>query len=85
VTHDNLPTDISEVLEMGGNDDTSSTLEIPGSAFAAESIYAVGIGGLVKADSADFEEVNTLLSGFKSGTMSFYPVCTFSESLLCDQ
>jgi hypothetical protein len=85
VTHDNLPTDISEVLNMGGDDDTSMTLEIPGAAFAAESIYAVGIGGLVKADTADFEQVNTLLSGFKAGTMSFQPVCTFSESLLCDQ
>ena len=85
VTHDNLPTDISEVLDMGGEDDTSMTLEIPGVAFAAESIYAVGIGGLINADSVDFEEVNTLLSGFMAGTMSFQPVCTFSESLLCDQ
>lgn len=86
VTYDNLPTDISEVLDLGGEEDeSSSSIEIPGVAFATESIYAVGVGGLVKSDTANFVEVNTLLSGLKSGTMAFQPVCTFSEALLCDQ
>ena len=85
MTWDNLPSDISDVLDLGGDEDEGGAIEIPGTAFATESIYAVGVGGLVGADTLQFEEVNTLLSGFKAGTMAFQPVCTFSESVLCDQ
>ena len=85
MTWDNLPTDITEVFDLGGEDEDGLIVEIPGVAFADESFYAVGVGGLLSADTVQFEEVNTLLSGFKAGTMSFQPVCTFAETLLCEQ
>jgi len=50
---------------------------------ANESLYAVGVAGLVNSDVENFEEVNTAMSAFLAGEFTFQTVCTFEEEEFC--
>jgi hypothetical protein len=76
VTWDNRPLGIQELYDFTHTDGSVSTLEIPAEAFPGESLYAVGIAGIENADSETFEGVNTLLTSFMAGKVTFYPVST---------
>ena len=70
----NEPTTAEEIYDFTHNDEAIRKLEIPGASFANPGVYAVGIAGLVNGDADQFENVNSLLSGFMAGKMSLYPV-----------
>ncbi len=70
----NEPTTAEEIYDFTHNDEAIRKLEIPGASFANPGVYAVGIAGLVNGDPDEFENVNSLLSGFMAGKMSLYPV-----------
>jgi len=76
VTWDNRPLGIQELYDFTHTDGTVSTLEIPADAFPSESLYAVGIAGIENADPETFENVNTVLTSFMAGKVTFYPVST---------
>lgn len=76
VTFSNNPDTIKEIYEFthGGSD--GLVVEVPGSAFPSQSLYAVGVAGLKNAGEDDFSGANTLLSTYLAGKMKFYPVST---------
>lgn len=74
VTFSNEPRDVMELYEFSTADDAGAGLTIPASAFPDESIYAVGVAGLVKGDSVNFSSMNTALSSLQAGKLKFYPV-----------
>jgi hypothetical protein len=75
LSYSNEPADIQELYEFG-HGGTGDSVEIPGDAFPGDSLYAVGVAGLVTADAADLDEVNTALSSMLAGKFRFYPVQT---------
>ena len=85
VTFNNSPTDIADLYDFGGGDGPTEVIEIPASALGEESVYAVGVAGLINAESTDYSEMNNLLSNFFVGKMQFHPVCTHADSALCEQ
>ncbi len=78
LVYSNEPEDIVELYEWTRGDAAVKRMEIPGKTFAFESIYAVGVAGMVTGDPSTFEEVNTALSSFMAGKASFYLVSTLS-------
>ena len=50
---------------------------IPGAAFPESGVYAVGVAGMHVGETEDYEEVNTALSSFLAGEMSFYGVVVY--------
>jgi hypothetical protein len=78
VTFSNEPEDIGALYEFshGGN---GSTVEVPATAFTEQTLYAVGVAGLVNAEAADLTELNTALSGMMAGKFRFYPVSTLGN------
>ena len=70
----NEPTTPEEIYNFSRSTDIVETLEIPASAFSSPGVYAVGVAGLVNGNSDDYENVNSLLSGFMAGKMGLYPV-----------
>ena len=78
VTFSNEPRDVMELYEFSTADDAGAGLTIPASAFPDESIYAVGVAGLVKGDSVNFSSMNTALSSLQAGKLKFYPVSTLA-------
>jgi hypothetical protein len=79
VTYSNEPESIEDIYDFTHGSTTVDTFEIPGSAFGADTLYAVGIAGMRNADTSGFDGVNTLLSAFMLGQMKFYPVSTETE------
>lgn len=75
LTYDNRPTDIMSIYNWT-HGEGSSVAEVPGSAFAAQSIYAVGVAGLRNSSADDIVDANTLLSTFASGKFRFQAVYT---------
>jgi hypothetical protein len=76
VTWDNRPLDIQSLYDFTHVEGSVNTLEIPATAFPGESLYAVGIAGIENADPETFDGVNTLLTSFMAGKVTFYPVST---------
>ncbi len=75
-TYDNRPTGIKELYDRSRNNTPLTTVEIPGSAFAGESVYAIGVAGLTHTTSADLDFMNTLLSSVSAGKLRFTAVST---------
>ena len=71
----NEPTDIDTLYDMTHGDGIKR-LEIPGQALATESVFAVGLAGMMASGEDDIEDVNTALSAFLAGELVFEPVCT---------
>jgi len=77
ITWSNRPTDARGVYDFTHRSDASLTVTIPGSqAFPSESVYAVGVAGMVHTGASDLVEMNTVLSTFMAGKMLVYPVST---------
>ena len=83
LTFSEAPESIGDLYEVAKGDGASLVVEIPGSALANESLYAVGVAGLVNSDVENFEEVNTAMSAFLAGEFTFQTVCTFEEEEFC--
>ncbi len=83
VTWSNEPADIEAVYEFT-HGDGQKRLEIPAKAFAAESIYAIGVAGMKTASTDDFDNVNTALSSFMVGQLRFVPTCTIPNCEFLD-
>lgn len=79
VTFSNQPESVKEIYDFthGGSSD-ALVVDVPGSAFPTEGLYAVGAAGLRTASADDFEDANTALSSLLSGKLKFYPVSTLS-------
>ncbi len=75
ITYDNRPTDIVAIYNWTHGVGTV-VVDIPGDAFGAQSIYALGVAGLRHSDEGDFTDTNTLLSTFASGKFTFSGVYT---------
>ena len=72
----------SEIADVGGlyevthGDDLVGMVEVPGVAFPQDSVYAVGVAGMVHQDDDSIDNLNTLLSGVIAGIMKIEPVST---------
>lgn len=75
LTYSNEPDDIQSFYEFG-HGDGAEAVELPGSAFPDESLYAVAVAGLTAVDGEQMDEMNTLLSSFLAGKWRFFPVST---------
>ncbi len=78
LTFSNQPESIKEIYDFTHGGSGSLVVDIPGSAFSAESVYAVGVAGLKNAGEDDFTDANTLLSAYMAGKMKFFPVSTIT-------
>ena len=77
VTFSNRPESVKEIYDFShGGDGESLIIELPATAFPDQTIYAVGVAGLVSATADEMVDVNTGLSTFMAGKMKFYPVST---------
>lgn len=77
ITFSNEPKGIKEVYDFTHGSEELSTIVIPGAtAFPNETLYAVGVAPMVHTTNEDLENMNTALSKFLAGKMSFYPVST---------
>ena len=74
ITYSNEPQGIEELYDFTHSGEAVKRHEIPGSAFPRQGIYAVGVAGMQSADEDAFTEMNTGLSSFLAGQMSFYAV-----------
>ena len=79
LTWDNRPETISEVYEVTKGTEQVGIVEVPGAAFPKESLYVLGVTGMVNADSGDIDGMNTLLSGLMAGKMKLFPVATLPD------
>ncbi len=75
VTWTNAPTDISGLYAAMDSDD-AGVVEIPGSAFAGEGLYAVGVAAMSHTNAEDLTGINTALSKLRVGKMRIVPVST---------
>lgn len=75
ITYDNRPTSIEDVYHLTHGDGALS-VEVPGSAFADQTVYLVGVAGMNLTPADGFTELNTALSAFLAGKFKFYPVST---------
>ena len=84
-TFSERPETISDFYNLAHGDEATLLVDIPGSAFAGQSLYAVGVAGVVFSDEEDYYEVNTALSTFMAGRFKFEALCTFEAVEVCDQ
>ncbi len=75
-TYDNRPQGIRELYDRSRNNTPLTTVEIPGSAFPDQSVYAIGVAGLTHTTADDLEFMNTLLSSISAGKMRFTAIST---------
>ncbi len=74
---DNRPEGVSDYLDWIGGSGTVDEVTIPGSAFSnAGAAYVLGVAGIIRAEDADFENFNPLLSNFAMGSLAVAPVIT---------
>jgi hypothetical protein len=97
MTFDNLPQEVEEMYTLahpegallGEETPEIESVELPGTAFPEDGIYAVGVAGLRAAGSGDMDNINLLLSGMIAGKFAFSPVCvpdcyTLKKDLFCE-
>jgi hypothetical protein len=75
-TWTNQPESGLEVFDLTQSTEAVKSLEIPGTAFPEDSIYAVAVAGMLHSDGTGIEGLNTLLSNLMAGQMQIYPVFT---------
>ena len=78
VTFSNQPDTVKEIYEFTHGGADSLAVDVPGTAFPSDSVYAVGVAGLKTAGEDDFTDANALLSAYMAGKMRFYPVSTLA-------
>ena len=97
MSYDNLPQEVEEMYYLahpegallGEETPEVESVELPGSAFPENGLYAVGVAGLRAAGSDDMDNINLLLSGMIGGKFAFTPVCvpdcyTLKKDLFCE-
>ena len=72
ITYSNEPQDIKGVYDFATGDDEITEETIPGTAFPGDSAYLVGVAPMVHTLAEDIDSMNTALSKFFTGKMSFY-------------
>lgn len=77
----NEPADISELYDMTHASEPVNRLIIPGVVFSQESVYAVGVAGMMVTEEEQLDGVNLALSSYMQGQLVFNPVCTYGEQL----
>lgn len=79
ITFDNKPETITDIYNLTHGSEEVSTLDIPGTAFAQESVYAVGVAGMQHTEGDDLENMNTILSSIMMGKMRVWGVSTIQQ------
>jgi len=70
-TYSNEPKTVTDLYNFMTGDDELTTVDIPDSAFPNQTLYMVGIAGMVHTTTDDIENMNTALSKFMAGQMRF--------------
>jgi hypothetical protein len=77
VTYNNLPQEANELVDWVVESEPIDTFEIPGSAFPEpNTMYAVGVAGVVFADTKDYAGFNWLISNLGAGTLTVSALVT---------
>ena len=76
-TWSNEPSGVEELYAFTHSDEDVRKVVIPGAAFPTAGVYAVGVAGMHVGETEDYVEVNTALSSFLAGEMSFYGVVVY--------
>lgn len=76
ITYSNEPAGVKEYYDFTHSTETVGVVEIPGEAFPEQSLYAVGVAGMLNSGADDLDGMNTLLSAVMVGKMKFFPVST---------
>ncbi len=77
VTYNNLPQDAAGMIDWVLESEPIDSLQIPGSAFPDPStLYAVGVAGVVFADTKDYAGFNWLISNVGAGTLTVSALVT---------
>ena len=83
LTYDNRPTTPQEMYElthpqgilMNEVEPEVDSINIPGSAFASNGIYVVGVAGIMSSKTSQMDNINTALSGVIAGKFNLEAVC----------
>lgn len=79
ITWDNLPRQSDQLVDWIMAAEPIDRIEIPGEAFAEpDSLYAVGVAGVVFADTKDYSGFNWLISNVGAGTLTVTALVTGS-------
>ena len=78
VTYDNRPDSIQDLYDLT-HGEGELAVQIPGGAIPDESVYLVGVAGLVNADASQIENANTALSAMMAGRLAFSVVSTMPQ------
>lgn len=70
VLYDNTPTSAIEILDFL-NGDRPLRVEVPGEVFDRDSVFAIGVAGLVSVEDDAYTEFNTELSRVMAGQVRF--------------
>jgi hypothetical protein len=80
-TYSNEPKTITDLYNFMTGDDEITIVEIPADAFPNQTLYMVGVAGMVHTTEDDIEGVNTALSKFMAGQMQFTMTSTVEFNL----
>lgn len=75
-TYSNEPKTVTDLYNFMTGDEELISVEIPASAFPGQTVYMVGIAGMVHTTTDDISEMNTALSKFMAGQMRFKVIST---------
>ena len=79
VTFNNLPQEANELVDWVMESEPINSFEIPGTAFPnPNTLYAVGVAGVVFADTKDYAGFNWLISNIGAGTLTVSALVTDS-------
>ena len=70
-TYSNEPKTITVLYNFMTGDEELTSVEIPADAFPNQTVYMVGVAGMVHTTEDDITEMNTALSKFMAGQMVF--------------
>ena len=79
ITYDNIPKGADAMIDWVLEAEPIDSIEIPGAAFPEpDSLYAVGVAGVVFADTKDYTGFNWLISNVGAGTLAVTALVTGS-------
>jgi hypothetical protein len=79
-TYSNEPKTVSDLYNFMTGDEEVTSVEIPATAFPNQTVYMVGVAGMVHTTTEDISEMNTALSKFMAGQMLFKVTSTIDIS-----
>lgn len=78
VVFSNEPETVGEYYRFLTTSDEVGAVEIPGEAFEADTVYALGVTGLERTRNRELDNVNEVLSVIAGGRTQLYPVSTYA-------